>query len=383
MKVFHDNSADKLSKVELHFGSDQKIELWIESSVELDKKADSWLFLLLPVCLQLGEDLEMNGSLSETAIAAFHKAKLELLRGHPRMHDIDLIYKRPFAEITDTPETRRTGLFYSGGLDSTYASEMQPEINTLISVWGFDIPITNEKHWQLTTEMLEPYAKELGRDLILVKTNIRELSNGLLEWGGDYHGTALSGVAASLSQHLNKVFVSAGFVRKKPNWGHSPSLYNAFNTSYQEIEETDPVKRIAKAAAMANNPRTADIRACYRNVKGLANCATCKKCVRTRLEFDLVDAKYRPVNLETRPSLGELAKSKLTYWDYLFYLEAFRWARAQGFKGVLAPFLVITFARIKSIFHIPLEKFMTRLGLLTRKPKKKRKSSWLIRLLKR
>lgn len=373
MKVTHYNSAEKLSQVELSLASGTVTKLWIESNVVLDKKADCWLFLLLPVCMQLGEDLEMEGMLSETAIAAFEKAKLELLRGHPKMRDIKLIYSRPFAEVSELESSRGIGLFYSGGLDSTYASEMQPEIDTLISVWGFDIPVKNEKHWALTTGMLEPYAKELGRDLILVKTNIRELSNGLLEWGGDYHGTALAGVATSLSPYLSKVFVSAGFVREKPNWGHSPVLYNAFNTTYQEIEETDPVKRIAKAAAMANNPRTVDIRACYRNVSGLANCATCKKCVRTRLEFDLVDAKYRPIRLETKPSRSELIRSKLTYWDYLFYMEALKWAKAEGFSGTVEPFILVTIARAKSLAQIPLEKLLAKLGLPKRKPKKKAK----------
>jgi hypothetical protein len=265
------------------------------------------------------------------------------------MQDIELVYDRDFVDTKDLANSvRGTGLFFSGGLDSTYASETESDIDTLISVWGFDIPIKNERHWDLTVNLLEPYAKDTNRKLILVKTNIRDMSNGLLEWGAEYHGTALSGVANALANHLSKIYVSAGFIRVAPNWGHSPILYKAFGTSYQDVEETDPVKRIAKAVALADNPRAADIRACYRNVKGLANCVTCKKCVRTRLEFELVKATYRPISLDTKPNLTELLKSKLTNWDYLFYLEALNWARKNGFSGRYEPLIAVSFARFNT-----------------------------------
>lgn len=375
MKVVHDNPTANISRASLTLDSGQKTELYIEANVPLDTKADCWLFLLLPVCMQLGENLEIDGLLTESAASCFNVAKKELLRGHSKMKDIKLIANRPFVEAKiEASDKRGVGLFYSGGVDSTYASETLSDVDTLVSVWGFDIPTKNQKHWDLTLELLNPYAKDLGRKLILVKTNIRELSNGLLEWGGDYHGTAIAGVANALSNQLKHVYAAAGFIRTDPNWGHSPILYNAYSTNYQKVQETEPVLRIAKAAGLGENPRTASIRACYRNITGLANCGLCKKCVRTRLEFDLVGAKYRPLGLEVKPKASEILKNKLTNWDILFYKEAFDWSKENGLRVSLSDVLIVYLARFKSIFQIRNEKLRDRLGIPKNKRKKKPKS---------
>lgn len=359
MRIKHDNSNPNISKIELVTDSGHSHELFIESNVELDNKADCWIYLMLPVCMHLGEDLEVVGTLSAQAIEAFELAKKDLLRGHTNMTDIKLIHSQP--QKTEEKPGKAIGLFYSGGLDSTYAAETLPQVETLISVWGFDIPIKNQRHWDLSMELLVPYAKELGKSHIWAKTNIRELSNGLIEWGRDYHGTAIAGVAKALSKHVKHVYAAAGYIRTDPNWGHSPILYNAFSTANLKVEETEPVLRIAKAAALANNPRTTQIRACYRNVKGKANCGSCKKCVRTRYEFDLVQAKYRPLGLDTKPSAKELLKNKLTNWDYLFYKEAFDWSKEQGFKVPVATVLLVALTRFKSIFQLRWEKILNRM----------------------
>jgi len=374
LKLVHEMLSANKSQATITLNSGVQVELWIESTAKLDNRADAWLFLMLPVCMKLGEDLEIFGTLSNSAVEAFEKAQAELLRGHPKMKPIRLNNNQPRNDIQPSEKTeRKVGLFFSGGLDSMYASESIPDIDALVLIWGFDIPAKNQKHWDLSLKFLEPYAKDIGRELIVVRTNIRELSNGILLWGGDYHGTALSGVATALSAEFKKMYVAAGFVRTEPVWGHSAELYSCYNTDSQTIEETDPVKRIAKAAAIADNPRTVKVRACYRNITGLANCGACKKCVRTRLEFELVKAKYRPEGLETKPRAIEILRNKLTYWDYLFYLEAFGWARKNGFKGTLTPFLVVTLTRIKSIFQIYFEKLQLKLGI-EKKPGKKKKT---------
>lgn len=372
MKLNHVMESANRSLANITLASGDQIELYVEATVALDDRADHWLFLMLPVSMMLGEDLEISGKLSHSAIAAFDKAQAEILRGHPKMSPIKLKFDQSFDDsLPKLGDQRKVGLFFSGGLDSTYASETISDIDSLVLIWGFDIPAKNQKHWDLSLEFLEPYAKDIGRDLVVVKTNIRELSNGILQWGGDYHGTALSGVATALSPELRKMYVAAGFVRTEPVWGHSATLYSCYNTDSQEIEETDPVKRIAKAAAIGDNPRTTKVRACYRNITGLANCGACKKCVRTRLEFELVKAQYRPLGLETTPKAIEILRNKLTYWDYLFYLEALGWARQNGFKGTLGPLIVVTATRVKSIFQIYFEKVLTRLGV--EKPKKVKK----------
>jgi hypothetical protein len=71
--------------------------------------------------------------------------------------------------------------------------------------------------------------------------------------------------------------------------------------------------------------------------------------VRTRLEFDLIKAKYRPQALETRPTFKELLATKGSPWDYLCYLEAFKWARQNKYSGTIAPLIAVSLARVKAI----------------------------------
>ena len=344
------DSAPTETKVKVTLASGKELDLWIQANIELDTKADCWLFLMLPIAMTLGEDLEINAPISQTALNAFDAAQRELLVAHPIFSPIEL--KHLGLVVESTPSSNRSvAAFFSGGLDSTYTVETEPDISSLIAVWGFDIPLTNEKHWKLTAELLEQHADEMGKELILVKTNIRDISNGLLEWGRDYHGTGLAGVASALSNHLSKVFISSSHIVETKRWGQFPALSEAFSTEFQIISEHGQLVRSKKAFELGNNPRTKNIRVCYRNIPGLVNCVTCIKCVRTRLEFSLVDAKHRPIGLETKPTLRELMRVKYERNDYLFFLDSVSWARRIGFPKTSLPRVAIAIARLRSIFY--------------------------------
>ena len=278
MKLVALSSSPFESRVKVTLDSGQEHELYLESNLELDHKTDPWLYLLLPVCLRLGEDLEVKGSLSKEAIASFEKAKDELLAGHSYMLPMKLIYTRDYAEPAQPDNSRGVGSFFSGGLDSAYSAETEKEVDSLICVWGFDISISNPIHWNLTKDLVESYCSSLGKRPVTVKTNVRAVFNDVLEWGRDYHGSALAGVGSALSKHFKAVYIAAGYKRVETNWGHFPALAKAYSTPTIQVGESGPVRRIEKADALANNPRTPQIRVCYRNVKGLANCGTCKKC---------------------------------------------------------------------------------------------------------
>ena len=359
MKLWHEMESPNLSRARILTDSKREFNLFIEANVDLDSSADCWLFLITPVCMVLGENLEINGYLTQTALESSKLAMNELIRGHDHMSRIEVTHdSSKVLETHSYSSKRNVGLFYSGGVDSTFAAETVQGIDTLISVWGFDIPVKNERHWRLALDLIEPYANETGRKIVRVKTNIREISNDLLVWGRDYHGTALSGIATCLSTEFSQVYIAAGFVRQDPNWGHSPALFSTYSSQHLLITETEPIKRIAKANALGSNQRASAIRACYRNKASLANCSSCKKCVRTRLEFGLVDARFRPLALEKSPGFAELANEKLTKWDFKFYLEALRWARIYKSQAVFVPLVAVSFARFATFSN----EILTELG---------------------
>jgi 7-cyano-7-deazaguanine synthase in queuosine biosynthesis len=335
------------SRILVSLESGKDIELWLKANVDLDNKLDCWLFLMLPVCMKLGEDLEVTGTISQTAVSAFHKAQEELLIAHPHLKKISLLFEGDLQEDIVKPD-RTVGSFFSGGLDSTYTAETIRDIQTLVGIWGFDISLKREDHWKLSKDLLEKYSQATGKELILVKTNIRELSNGLLSWGADYHGTALSGVAKALSNHLKKAYISATHTEETKRWGQFPSLSRAFSTDTQELEEHGAVVRTEKAFALADKPETTLLRVCYRNKTDLANCGVCQKCIRTRIEFSLVKAKYRPIGLEKKPTFIELLKVKILGNDFLFFKDSIGWARRAGFPNTYQPLIAINLARLIS-----------------------------------
>lgn len=338
------------SRVLVSLDSGRELELWLKANVDLDTKLDCWLFLMLPVCMKLGEDLEVTGTISPTAVNAFHKAQEELLIAHPHLKKISLIYDGDLQEDIAKPG-RTIGSFFSGGLDSTYTAETVKDIQTLVGIWGFDISLKREDHWNLSKDLIQKYAQATGKDLILVKTNIRELSHGLLSWGADYHGAALSGVAKALSNHLKKVYISATHTEETKRWGQFPSLSRAFSTNTQELEEHAALSRTEKAFALANKPQTTLLRVCYRNKTGLPNCGVCLKCLRTRTEFSLINAKFRPIGLEKKPTFMELLKVKILGKDFLFFKESIAWARRAGFPNTYPPLIAINLARLICRFY--------------------------------
>ena len=134
------------SRVLVSLDSGTEKELWIQADITLDKRNDCWLFLMLPVCMMLGEDLDVSGTISSTAISAFYKAQDELLEAHPHLRKISLKTDNATVETSSIKKAAGVGSFFSGGLDSLHTAETVKEIDTLIGVWGFDISVTNEKH---------------------------------------------------------------------------------------------------------------------------------------------------------------------------------------------------------------------------------------------
>jgi 7-cyano-7-deazaguanine synthase in queuosine biosynthesis len=335
----------------VHLDQGKEIELWIEANVPVDKKLDCWLFLMLPVCMMLDEDLEVSGTISQTAINAFYNAQEELLEGHPHLKKIKLTTETATVETSEIKKASGIGSFFSGGLDSTYTAETVKDIDTLIGVWGFDISVTNEKHWKLTQSILEELSAGINKKLVTVKTNIRALSNGLLSWGRDYHGPAMAGIAIALSNHVSKVYVSASHIEETKRWGQFPSLSRSFSTEHQDIIEHGALVRTEKALSLGKHPSAKRLRVCYRNKTDRANCGECQKCLRTRLEFSLINSPFRPKGLETQPSLLEIMKIKILKNDFAFFKNSIYWARDAGYQKTLLPLMAISLARLNSIIY--------------------------------
>jgi hypothetical protein len=65
----------------------------------------------------------------------------------------------------------------------------------------------------------------------------------------------------------------------------------------------------------------------------------------------MINAQFRPIGLETKPKMSELAKIKILKNDFKFFKASIYWAKDAGYPNTLAPLLGISLARFNSIFY--------------------------------
>ena len=95
------------------------------------------------------------------------------------------------------------GCFFSGGVDSFYSAlDRHAEITHLIFVHGFDIPFDDDRLASEALTAARAAARELGKPLISVRTDIRRVSDPWSGWGEHYHGAALATVGLLLADHV-------------------------------------------------------------------------------------------------------------------------------------------------------------------------------------
>jgi hypothetical protein len=166
-------------------------------------------------------------------------------------------------------------------------------IEDVILVHGFDIG--GKKHYgdeaamfEIVRQQAQEVADELGLKLATVSTNLRHLPSRPGFWRNQHHGAALAAVGHAATARTAHLFVAGTYdVRSLAPWGSHPLLDPNFSTQRLTIVHEDlRFTRLDKVRELASWPLAlARLRVCSRNVDGRANCGTCEKCVRTRLEL--------------------------------------------------------------------------------------------------
>lgn len=311
------------------FGCGKKFELFIESDYVLSDLADPWLALSLPLAMARGLDVRVLGRVSQSALESQVQVQKELLAGHPYMKQIRVFAEEVVSGLN--PQTivqdRQIGSFFSGGLDSTFTALNLPKNSELISVWGFDVPLSQSNHWEMTWNSIRKQALEFGKNSMMVKTNIRDMSDKFLDWGTEYNGAALAGIALALAPRFREVRIPGSYTNNYIVWGSFPTLDKSFSTDYLDIADHGLEVRIEKAQFVLKNHAMAALRVCWQNKQGLPNCGECSKCIRTRFECYWLGNGVFPEGLHGVPRLASVVKLNMSKGDYKFLKEDLVWVR--------------------------------------------------------
>lgn len=353
----------------------ERIEIWFEVPSEyetaLSDSGNPWVVAMLPYAMDSGEpivsDIPMDAELLENL-----KGLIAIWRAwHPQFSNPDIrVPVKPWNQTE--PSGDRTAAFFSGGVDSWFTvlrhapereSDAIGRVDDLITVHGFDIPVEATNEFSKLQSDLGAAASELGRDMIVVRTNLRRYGSLWAKgWGWLTHAAGLATVALILEKRFRKVMIGSAYpYGHLIPWGSHPMTDVLFSTSALQIKHDGAsFKRVEKTRLIARHQVALTyLHVCWKDGSA-KNCGKCAKCLRTMTTLALLDAlgTANPFPEEFRPErlAGLYIENKV---EEDFIREALDLAKERGHDDIHA---AITRALRRSRRIRPLVKFADGLG---------------------
>ena len=273
-------------------GSRRHNVIFRASQGPLRQDAAPFAILALFPAMTLGVPLRVTTPIPSALRDHLHETQDVILSDLPNMHRV-AIEAQVMADAP-TDSARGVACFFSGGVDSTYTLlKHQAEIDHLIFVHGFDVPLTNKRLRETVTSAIHREATEFGKPVIEVETNARDFISPYLKdwvWG---IGPSAAAVAYLLSPFLHTVYMASGLdYGIQPHANMYRQWYQLFSTPLLQISDDGrEAMRFQKVALLTQNETAMRwLRVCYENPHNAYNCGHCAKCLQTMLSLKLVDA---------------------------------------------------------------------------------------------
>ena len=290
--------------------------------VSCDKKYASFLAedatafvatMLLPG-LKEGESITTDAAVSKKFLDNTAHIMNLLSSWDPSFKKVEVSTKKVNAE---TAGGKAVGVFFSGGVDSFYTYlKHRKDITHFLLVHGFDIAETNSELFEKTANHISVIAKEEGKELITVKTNIRKVieKSVLWDWG---HGSALATIALLFRPLFGKVFIAGALSYDQLfPYGTHPELDPLWGTETltlvhdgNERDRRDKVIDVISHSALALN----HLHVCPQNEKGVYNCGKCFKCLWTKMVLICAGALSKAKTFDNAIDLELVSKM---YYNY-------------------------------------------------------------------
>ena len=202
----------------------------------------------------------------------------------PQHHEAPILsWPRPDRPPLPAPDGRRTAAFFSGGVDSfALLAEHEDEIDDLLFVRGFDVPVREHARNEEVLRTVRAAAEAVGKPLIIVDTDLRDFSDPVADWTWFVYGGLIA--TSLLLECTHRTVLCAASVADHHLPEEAVRLRGTpFGNTRTEMRiEGRTATRVEKVAAVAASGLARDtLRVCWQNVPGTVNCGTCQKCVRT------------------------------------------------------------------------------------------------------
>lgn len=287
------------------------------------QSGDPFLAACLIPCMKLGLPLHIHAPVSGQLLNSVQTIQQIFHKWYP-----DLVVVPVEAEGMEGPElqrARQSAAFFSGGLDSFYTVlKNLAHIDHLIFVHGFDVDLKNETLYGKIIQEIRKSAQALGKPLIEVETNLRELGDRHVSWDLHLFGPALASVGLLLGKTIGRVYIpsSESYAHLEPCASHPlvDPLWSPETTEF--IHDGAEATRNEKAAFIAHS-KTAmrTLRVCWETSDNAYNCGRCEKCLRTMINLEAAGALERCTTFDCKLEPAAVAEIHIGSDLVLFHVE--------------------------------------------------------------
>jgi hypothetical protein len=267
--------------------------------------------------------------------------------------------RQPFkieAKLKSQPiaTTPRSGLFFSGGVDSlgalranhlNFPPDHPSSIKDGLLISGFVGGLEDPGDgYEIVSNAIINLAKDAGLTLIPAYSNVyahfKDLDQNFAFWRSSYHGSLLASVAHAFSNRLTSVSIAATYdIAHIDPWGSHPLLDVNYSSRNLKIKhENVNLSRLEKTKLISdwdivrtNLCVCNDVTQSYQ--VGKLNCGKCEKCIRTKIGLEalgvLEQFKIFPDKHLSEKLIVDSIKILDTYEESC-YLEAIEPLKARG-----------------------------------------------------
>jgi polysaccharide pyruvyl transferase WcaK-like protein len=310
--------------------------------------ASPFLCATLLLAMRLAEDLDVRAPVAEPLLTSTHRIVDLYASWDPRLYRT-----RVAAEVAASGDMRAAGIgsFLSRGVDSLYSAAVPRGAPGAVTHAIFCDRL-EPKHSAATRaeeiRLAQEAAGLLGLPLAVLDTNLRELSDPIVEDWEDMAGAALAMLANALGGGLAHVVVpsSDGPASIGP-CGTSPLLDPLFSTDAVEVIHDTPQTRFAKVEWLVRErPELLPyLKVCFVEDRP-DNCGRCSKCLVTMLALEALGALGSAVGFPDeldRDALSEMEPRGVN--SRIDFEEVERGLRARGDRDELADAVAAALAR--------------------------------------
>jgi hypothetical protein len=290
--------------------------------------------LLLPA-MRLGLPLELEAPVSARVLAAaptFQDIFATWMDGYQRVpvEAVGSVGVDPAGGAS-----RGVAAFFSGGVDGFHTLKRNlDDVTHLVYLHGFDIESDRIAHRVAVEDAAQRAADDLGRELVVIQTNVRDFSDAYIYWG-EYCGAVLGTSAQLLQGTAHKVLVAASntYADYRP-FGTTPLTDPLFSTEWVEVvHDGADAGRFEKVQELASwDLAMRHLRVCWSMHGTSMNCGGCEKCMRTMTALFLAGALHRAPTFPERLDPKRVARARLKPWDLHHVQENLKVASARGLK---------------------------------------------------